>query len=305
MVPTASIATGSAVRLAILVSPAAGWTYDEIRDLARDAEAGGLPTFWVSDHFFGGEGFPDRNCLEAWSLLAALARDTRTIRLGTLVTAHSYRNPAYLAKTVASLDHLSGGRIEFGLGAGWKENEYTAYGYEFPAPGIRVTQLRETLEICTRMWTEDRATYRGTQYQIEDALCAPKPMQRPHPPITIGGTKPRIMRVAARYADLFNVGRLGTPPQVPTRAQLLTLLDQLAAAAASVGRDRPLAVSHWTPVEQADERECEALVQTAIELSSLGIVEYQLAVPRQGARAVLERLVRNVLPAAPGASDFG
>lgn len=283
------------MRLAILVSPAAGWTYPEIRDLARDAETTGFGTFWVSDHFFGGEGFPDRNCLEAWTLVAALARDTSTIRLGTLVTAHSYRNPAYLAKTVASIDHLSGGRIEFGLGAGWKENEYAAYGYEFPAPGIRVTQMRETLEICTRMWTQESATYSGAHYRVEDALCAPKPAQRPYPPITIGGTKPRIMRVAARYADLFNVGRLGTPPQVPTRAQLLALLAELAAAAASVGRDRPLPVSHWTPVEQADARECETLARTAAELAALGIVEYQLAVPRENARAVLERLAARVL----------
>lgn len=286
------------MRLAILVSPAAGWTYPEIRDLARDAEQSGFPTFWASDHFFGGEGFPDRGCLEAWTLLAALARDTTAIRLGTLVTAHSYRNPAYLAKTVASVDHLSGGRIEFGLGAGWKENEYRAYGYEFPAPGVRVTQLRETLEICTRMWTQDRATYAGTHYRIADALCAPKPAQRPHPPITIGGTKPRIMRVAARYADLFNVGRLGAPPQPPTRAQLLELLEQVAAAGAKVGRDRPLQVSHWAPVEQADERECEALAKTAGELAALGIVEYQLAIDRENARSVLERLARDVLPAA-------
>ena len=285
------------MRLAVLVSPAAGWTYPEVRDLARDAEAAGFPTFWVSDHFFGGEGVPDRNCLEAWTLLAALARDTTTIRLGVLVSAHSYRNPAYLAKTVATVDHLSGGRIEFGLGAGWKENEYLAYGYEFPEPGIRVTQMRETLEICRRMWTQERATYEGKHYAVVDALCAPKPAQRPHPPITIGGSKPRIMRVAARYADVFNVGRLGTPPQVPTRAQLLELTEQLAETAASVGRTRPLAVSHWTPVETAGERECDALAATARELAGLGVVEYQLAVPREGSRAVLERLGRDVLHA--------
>jgi len=285
------------MRVAVLVSPAAGWTYAEIRDLARDAEAAGFPTFWASDHFFGGEGVADRNCLEAWTLLAALARDTTTIRLGVLVSAHSYRNPAYLAKTVATVDHLSGGRVEFGLGAGWKENEYAAYGYEFPAPGIRVTQMRETLEICTRMWTQDRATYVGKHYRIADALSAPKPVQRPHPPITIGGSKPRIMRVAARYADVFNVGRLGTPPQVPTRDQLASLIEQLGHAAAAVGRDGPLQVSHWTPVESANDRECARLAAAARELASLGIVEYQLALPRDGARGMLERLAREVLPA--------
>ena len=139
------------MKLGAIVSPAAGWGYLELRDLARTAEKAGFESFWVSDHFFGGEGFPDRDCLEAWTLLAALARDTERIRLGCLVTAAQYRNPALLAKIVAGVDQMSDGRIEFGIGAGWKENEYRAYGYDFPDAGTRVTQMNETIEICRRL----------------------------------------------------------------------------------------------------------------------------------------------------------
>ena len=191
------------MKLAVIFSPAAGaHPYPELRDLAREAERAGLESFWVSDHFFGGPvGVPDRDCLEAWTLVAALARETTRIRLGVLVTAAQYRNPALLAKIVAGVDQMSDGRVEFGIGAGWKTEEYRAYGYEFPPAGARVEQLKDSLEICRRLWTSDRATYHGKHYRIDDAVCAPKPAQRPHPPIWVGGSGPRVIRLAARYAD--------------------------------------------------------------------------------------------------------
>ena len=163
------------MKLGVIVSPAAGWSYQEICDVAQLAEKSGFDSFWVSDHFFGGPGgTPDRNCLEAWTLLAALARDTTKIRLGVLVAAIQYRNPALQAKMAAGVDHMSGGRLEFGVGAGWKEDEYRAYGYDFPSPGDRVEQLRDGLEITRRLWQDDRATYHGKHYRIDDAVCAPK-----------------------------------------------------------------------------------------------------------------------------------
>src|SRR2546427_6986556 len=199
------------MRLGVIVSPAAGFSYDEIRALAKGAEKSGFDSFWVSDHFFGGPGgTPDRNCLEAWTLLAALARDTARIRLGVLVAAVQYRNPALQAKIAAGVDHMSGGRLEFGIGAGWKEDEYRAYGYDFPPPGDRVEQLRDGLEITRRLWQDDRATYRGKHYRIDDAVCAPKPTQKPHPPIWIGGARPRANRLAARYADGVDLRKHGT-----------------------------------------------------------------------------------------------
>src|SRR2546425_12959729 len=182
------------MRLGVIASPAAGFSYEEIRDLARAAEASGFSSFWVSDHFFGGTGgTPDRNCLEAWTLLAALSRDTTRIRLAVLVAAVQYRNPALQAKIAAGVDHMSGGRLEFGVGAGWKEEEYRAYGYGFPAPGERVDQLKEGLEITRRLWGEERATYHGKHYRIDDAVCAPNPTQRPRPPLWVRGEGTRSL----------------------------------------------------------------------------------------------------------------
>jgi alkanesulfonate monooxygenase SsuD/methylene tetrahydromethanopterin reductase-like flavin-dependent oxidoreductase (luciferase family) len=187
---------------------------------------------WVSDHLFLGPDAVATDCLEAWTLLAALAVDTKTIRIGPMVTSQSYRNPALLAKIAAGVDHMSGGRLEFGVGAGWKEVEYTAYGYEFPDAPTRLTQLVETLEICTRLWKEPKATYRGKHYRIEEAVCSPKPLQRPLP-IWIGGTKPRVMRIAAKYADWFNM----SDPSSAIEPRIAELNRTLPEACRAVGRD--------------------------------------------------------------------
>ena len=202
--------------LGVQIEPQFGFSYGDVLAVAREAERVGLRALWLSDHLFLNKDSTATNCLEAWSALAALAVDTKTIRLGTMVTSQSYRNPALLAKIAAGVDHMSNGRLEFGVGAGWKEVEYKAYGYDFPPAGTRVDQLVETLEICTRMWTEDRATFAGKHYRIENALCAPKPVQRPLP-IWIGGRKPRILRIAAKWAQAFNwlpEGGFPTPEQV-------------------------------------------------------------------------------------------
>jgi alkanesulfonate monooxygenase SsuD/methylene tetrahydromethanopterin reductase-like flavin-dependent oxidoreductase (luciferase family) len=132
----------------------------------------------------------------------------------------------------AGVDQMSGGRLEFGVGAGWKEVEYKAYGYEFPDAPTRVTQLVETLEICTRLWKEPKATYRGQDYRIQDAVCSPKPLQKPLP-IWIGGTKPRVMRIAAKYAQWFNM----SDPSRPVEARIAELDEALPEACKAVGRD--------------------------------------------------------------------
>jgi alkanesulfonate monooxygenase SsuD/methylene tetrahydromethanopterin reductase-like flavin-dependent oxidoreductase (luciferase family) len=191
------------VDFGIQVEPQLGFSYDDIVAIGKAGEAAGFARLWLSDHLFVDPDAVRTDCLEAWTALAALGRDLRTIRIGAMVTCQSYRNPALLAKIAAGVDHLSGGRLEFGIGAGWKEVEYKAYGYEFPEAAVRVDQLVDTIEICTRMWTEDKATYAGKRYSITDALCAPKPVQSPLP-IWIGGSKPRIFRIAAKYAHWMN-----------------------------------------------------------------------------------------------------
>src|SRR6266849_1816988 len=190
--------------LGVQVQPQFGFSYADVVAIAREGENSRCRALWVSDHLFLGPDAVATQCLEAWTLLAALAVETKTIRIGPMVTSQSYRNPALLAKIAAGVDQMSGGRLEFGVGAGWKALEYKAYGYEFPDAPTRVTQLVETLEICTRMWNEPRATYHGKHYRIEDALCAPKPTQRPLP-IWVGGSKPRVMRAAAKYGHAFNI----------------------------------------------------------------------------------------------------
>jgi F420-dependent oxidoreductase-like protein len=198
--------------LGVQIEPQFGFKFEEVLAIALDAERAAFSRLWVSDHLFLDPDAVKTDCLEAWTLLAALAVRTERIRIGPMVTSQSYRNPAMLAKIAAGVDVMSKGRLDFGLGAGWKEVEYRAYGYEFPDAPTRVTQMIETLEICTRMWKDDRASFKGKYYRIENALCAPKPAQNPLP-IWIGGSKPRVMRAAARYGHAFNITVSASSPQ--------------------------------------------------------------------------------------------
>jgi F420-dependent oxidoreductase-like protein len=214
--------------LGVQIEPQLGFKFDDVLAIAQDAERAGFTRLWVSDHLFLDPDAVNTDCLEAWTLLAALAVRTERIRIGPMVTSQSYRNPALLAKIAAGVDVMSKGRLEFGLGAGWKDVEYRAYGYEFPDGPTRVTQMIETLEICTRMWKDERATYRGKYYRVADALCSPKPMQKPLP-IWIGGSKPRVMRAAARFANAFNFN-LGVSGKTDTLKTAMRELDDICKA---------------------------------------------------------------------------
>jgi F420-dependent oxidoreductase-like protein len=186
------------------IEPQYGFSYDEIKSIAEEAERLGFESLWVSDHFFMTPESVDTSCLECWTTLSALARDTKRLRLGAMVASQSYRNPALAAKMAATVDNISGGRLNFGVGAGWKDVEYAAYNIPFPNPDTRIRQLNDSLEIAKRMWTEPRATYEGKYYSVKDALCSPKPLQKPHPPIWVGGTGSFTLKIAARHADAIN-----------------------------------------------------------------------------------------------------
>jgi len=207
--------------LGVQIEPQFGFSYDDILAIGRAGEQAGFTRLWLSDHLFLNADAVRTDCLEAWTALAALARDLRTIRIGPMVSCQSYRNPALLAKMAAGIDQLSGGRLEFGIGAGWKELEYKAYGFPFPPAPQRVDELVDTIEICIRLWTEEKATYAGKRYSVTDALCAPKPAQAPLP-IWIGGSKPRIIRIAAKYAHWMNhIAGDMTPAGVRVRQEAL------------------------------------------------------------------------------------
>ncbi len=178
-------------------------------DAVVDAGLGGL---WAPDHFILG---PHQEEYEVWTLMAALAERTDDVDLGPLVGAVTYRNPALLAKMVTTVDHLSGGRVILGLGAGWHREEHERYGYEFPDVNTRIDMLDEGLEVITRMFTEEAPSYEGEHYSIDGAYNQPKPVQDPHPPIMIGGAGARMLRLTAKWADEWNVeisGRNRGPP---------------------------------------------------------------------------------------------
>jgi F420-dependent oxidoreductase-like protein len=194
------------VKFGVHIEPQLGYDYDNSLNIALEAEKLGYESFWCSDHLFLNEKSENQNCMDAWTLLAALAADTTKIRLGTLVTCNSYRHPSLLAKIAATIDMISKGRLWFGYGAGWKKDEYRAYGYPFPKIQDRMDAMEEALEIIKLLWTEPHASYSGKHYSIKNAFSAPKPVQKPHPPILIGGDgEKRTLRAVAKYADYCNL----------------------------------------------------------------------------------------------------
>jgi F420-dependent oxidoreductase-like protein len=196
-----------AVKIGIQIEPQMGYTYEDIVTLARATEDAGFYSFTVSDHFFGNIESVEKHAYDAWTLLALLVPQTDRIRLGTLVSCQSYRNPAQLAKIVANLDNASNGRIDLGIGAGWKKSEYEAYGYPFPSTKTRVLQLREAIQIIDLLWTEERPSFDGEYYRIREAMFLPKPVQKPRVPIWVGNQKlktPLMEEIIARYADGLN-----------------------------------------------------------------------------------------------------
>ncbi len=208
-------------RFGIQIEPQFGFTYTEVATIAKEAERMGFTGLWVSDHIFFDAQSEHRNCLEAWTLLTALALITTRLRLGTLVTCNSYRIPSMLAKIAASFDHLSNGRLEFGIGAGWKELEYKAYGIPFPPVGTRLAQLEEAVQLIRLLWTQEQASFSGKYYQLANAMCAPKPVQNPLK-LWIGGAgEKKLLRMVAQYADGWNM-LFGVPlPQVKGKLEVL------------------------------------------------------------------------------------
>jgi len=159
---------------------------------------------WDYDHFYGPQDHTDPT-YEGWTTLAAMAVVIKRARIGCMVSGVTYRNPAILAKMAVTVDHISAGRLDFGIGAGWHEAEHRGYGIEFPSPSTRVAMVDEALTVIRRLWIEKSVTFTGQFFNLENALCEPKPLQLPHPPIVVGGTEPKMLGVVARHADEWNM----------------------------------------------------------------------------------------------------
>ncbi|MBB4685815.1 LLM class F420-dependent oxidoreductase [Amycolatopsis jiangsuensis] len=185
------------------IDPAQHWT--TMLDLARYADAGPYESIWVYDHFHTVPVPSDQATHEAWSLMAAYGAATNRVRLGQMCTCMGYRNPAYLAKVAATIDVISGGRVEMGIGGGWYEHEWRAYGYGFPSAGERLGQLDEGVQIMRQLWTEGKATLEGKHYQVDGAIARPLPLQEGGIPLWIaGGGEKKTLRTAAKYASYTN-----------------------------------------------------------------------------------------------------
>ncbi len=191
---------------AVMLEPQEGGTYEEMLGLARRAERLGFGGFFRSDHYHPMNVPLTSDATDAWAILAGLARETETIRLGTMVSPMTFRHPSEFAKVVATVDQMSGGRIEIGMGAGWFAKEHLAFGLPFPPPAGRFDRLEESLEVCTRLWGDGASSFEGKLFSLKEAPGHPKPVQRPHPPIIIGGGgKRRTPALTARFANECNV----------------------------------------------------------------------------------------------------
>lgn len=202
------------MKLCLSIEIQEGLDYEKTLALAAAAEDAGFDAALLAEHYCSSAGSTDTLAADAWIYLSALARETRRIRLGTLVSPVTFRHPSVLAKLAASLDHVSGGRAELGIGAGWLENEHRAYGFAFPEPPRRVDILEEQLEVIKGLWTQETFTHDGPLYRLSDCRFTPTPLQRPHPPLIVGGrpASRRIPRLATRYADEYVI-TLPTPDE--------------------------------------------------------------------------------------------
>jgi F420-dependent oxidoreductase-like protein len=211
--------------------PLFGFDYQTLEDITLNAELLGFSSVWTCDHFFKDVDSVSVNSLEAWTLLTALAAKTSRMKLGVLATCNSYRPPSLLAKIAATLDMISNGRLIFGIGAGWKKAEYEAYGYDFPSITERFDRLEEALQVIIGLWTKDRVSFDGKYYTLKDAVFAPKPVQKPYPPILIGGHgERRTLKLVAKYGDMSNFSPWGTE-------RLERLLRVLKSHCTDEGRD--------------------------------------------------------------------
>jgi F420-dependent oxidoreductase-like protein len=222
------------MRACLMIEGQEDVTWEQWVALGEACEEHGIEALFRSDHYLSVEGRTERGSLDAWTTIAALAARTERLRLGTLVSPVTFRHPSLLAKAVVTADHISGGRVELGMGAGWHQAEHDAYGFPFPSTRERMGMLEEQLEIVHRSWSEEGFSFQGRHYRMEKNPALPKPLQQPHPPLLIGGRGgQRSLRLAARWADEYNTLFVSPEECRKVRARLEEAWER-------EGRDRPV-----------------------------------------------------------------
>jgi F420-dependent oxidoreductase-like protein len=251
----------------------------------------GFDSAWNCDHFIQPSN-PTGPYFEAWTHLAGLAALTKTIRFGCLVSSNTFRQPALLAKMVATVDHISNGRLIVGIGAGYYKPEHDMFGIYLPETKELIARFEEAIQLIDQLLRNDTTTYKGTYYQVREARMRPQPVQRPRPPFLIGGKGPRMLGICARYADVWN--SVGTPEELAERNQALS------EACAKVGRDPESivrSVYHWVPMSSDDPwNSVDAFEDVVGRYREAGLNEFIIDHPKDEQLGVLERVATEVLP---------
>ncbi len=261
-------------------------THDVLLDVWQEADS--ISIFehaWLNDHFMGLGSTPPDPYLESWTLLAALAAQTRRLRVGVMVTDNTYRHPAILAKMAATVDVISHDRLNFGIGTGWSEQQHRAYGIPLPSPGERIRRLGEACELIRRLWTEPLATFGGRYYQLSEAPCDPKPFQKPFPPFAIGGEGEQTLKVIAQYADIWDCSV--ESPEAYHQKSLL--LENYCAA---IGRD-PASIEYSRHIS-VDPSELKAVLLETRSFIEVGVTHIIYHVPVPASQNILRRLAEEV-----------
>jgi F420-dependent oxidoreductase-like protein len=267
--------------------------WPDLLERFRCAESLGVDSAWVCDHFVQ-PSRPDYagGYLEGWTLLAALAARTERIRLGVLVSSNTFRHPALLAKEAVTVDHVSNGRLEVGLGAGWYVPEHEMYGLDLPPAGELVERYREAVEVVDRLLRQEVVSYDGRHYRLTNATFRPAPVQRPRPPLTLGAHKPRMLRIVAEYADRWN--SFGSVEEMRARN---AVLDQHCAL---VGRDPRSIVRSlygWASMMPRDPFASPDAFAEMVELyRAAGVDEFLIDLPAPEQYSVLEKIVSDLVP---------
>lgn len=268
-------------------------SYKDLLQLWQEADELGFDTAFVFDHFIPIYSDPNGPCLEGWTLLSALAAQTKRVKVGVLVTGNTYRHPAVLAKMAATVDHVSNGRLILGIGAAWFELEHTAYGIPFYTPGERARRLGEAVEVMKLLFTQPKSTFAGKYYQLKDALCEPKPVQKPHPPLLIGGVGPkRIQPLVARHANIWHFSvRDGNLQEAKRMCENFDKICQ------KVGRD-PAQVERSISLRPPELAGATEEVRGRIQaLADAGIRHFILSLTQPFDREILRRFAKDVMPA--------
>jgi F420-dependent oxidoreductase-like protein len=251
----------------------------------------GFDSLWDCDHYVQ-PSRPTGPYFEGWTLLAALAAQTHKARIGVLVSCNTFRHPALVAKMAATIDHISGGRVDVGLGAGWFVPEHTMYGIEFPSPPELVSRFREAVEIVDGLLRNEVTTYTGQHYQLEEAAFRPQPIQRPRPPLTLGAHGPKMMRIVAQYADAWN--SFGTVEEMRQRN---AVLDEQCAAVGRNPADIWRGLYGWAALMPSDPwQSLDAFADMVGQYQEAGVNEFIIDQPGAEQLPMAERIATELLP---------